>query len=322
LIGIDWVDGGLRWTQPISKTMVDATIDTSRSTLYVSNYFGQIQAFHPPDPQDGSELSSAPIWNIKLDGAGGATLMPLPGGGVAASFRQQLYGISSAGVVLWELDAGVRVFDWILGDDQLIFSMLGEDDSTWTVGAGEPKALAAQISGHLAIVGDQVWVYGEDGIYRLNPETRSSELLYALPRATLRLGDMVALPDGGVLVVHVDPFDKRLIALNAEGTLRWQLSFSHFARYQQKLLVLNGRAYLVSYNSSHSLSEVSIYAIDLNSAKLIRIFTGGSRYPLPGETWAFPVGENSLLINIAGGNMAVLDLRTAIEAVTQAAKSH
>ena len=61
--------------------------------------------------------------------------------------------------------------------------------------------------------------YDQEGVYRLNPETHSAELLYALPRAHPELGGVVALPDpdGGLLVAHAAPYDRRLIALNSDG---------------------------------------------------------------------------------------------------------
>jgi murein DD-endopeptidase MepM/ murein hydrolase activator NlpD len=325
LVGINVMDGSLRWSQPITINVVDAAIDESQSAIYVSNYVGKIEAFRLPNSSDGtavgmSELSSEPVWEIDLDEVGLAKLMPLPGGGVMAAFRQQMIGISPAGKVLWKHDAIGRVYDWTLADGQLFFSTAGVDGSIWMADDSGLTVSETQLSGRLVTAGDQVWVYDGEGIYRLKPGTLSSELRYALPRGSPILGDIVALPDGGVLVVHTDPFDKRLIALNADGTLRWQRSVFDVIVGQQRLrlLVADGRPYLISQHDAVPLSEVSVFSLDLRSAELVRIFTGGSRNPSPNDTWAFGANDR-ILINIGGSCMAGLDTQLAIEALEQVA---
>jgi outer membrane protein assembly factor BamB len=326
LIGINIRDGSLEWSQPSPVVVDRAVIDANRSVIYDSNIFGVTEAFRLSDPQDGdanatSEPSLEPMWRTELDASGFATLMPLPGGGVVVSFRQRMFGVSPTGVQLWELDPVARVFDWALGNGGLIFSTAGGDGSIWMIGESGSLVRTAGIGGHLVIADDQIWAYDEDGIYSLDFETLSAELLYALPTGFLGRDDMVALPDGGVLVAHTDVSDRRLIALHADGTLRWQRSCSDIIRGQQRLLALDGRAYLVSRNDTTSSSEISIFAIDLNSAELTRIFTGGSRSPLSDNTWAFAVGDDSILVNVGGGSMVMLDPRLAMEAVLQATDS-
>lgn len=113
-----------------------------------------------------------------------------------------------------------------------------------------------------------------------------------------------------------------LIALNADGALRWQRSYSNMMQgRQQRLLVLDSRAYLVSQRHNTSSSEVSIFVIDINNAALTRIFTSGSRIPMLKDTWAFAIGDDRILANIGGGSMVALDTRLAIEAVSQATNS-
>ena len=63
--------------------------------------------------------------------------------------------------------------------------------------------------------GDRVLAYDKEGIHRLDPETRSAEWLYALPGGFPGYGDVVALPDGSVLVTHRDAAGGTLIALAA-----------------------------------------------------------------------------------------------------------
>jgi murein DD-endopeptidase MepM/ murein hydrolase activator NlpD len=327
LIGINIIDGSSRWSRPVPINVVDAMLDAERSVIYTAEAFGLIEAFRAPDLDDGSaaatvsEAALESMWRVKLDAVRFPTLMPLPGGGVVVSSRRKLIGVSSVGELLWEHEAAGRVFDWALGEDLLIVSTIGRDNSLWAISESGPIAWAAQKSGRPLVVGDQVYVYDAEGIYLLNPETLAAELLYALPYGSLWLSDMIALPDGGLLVAHTDRFDKRLIALDPDGRLRWQRSFSGIARGQQNLLVLDERAYLVAQDATGSFIEVSVFSIDLDSAELIRIFTLGSRDPLLEDTWAFTIEDNRILINIGGSSMAAFDPRLAIEIVTRASDS-
>jgi len=324
LIGLNVLDGSPSWSQALSTRPSDAALDTDQSALYVSFVYGRLQAFRLLDPQDGDVRVASPspltsTWTIKLDAVGSATLMPLPSGGLVASFRRQMFGIAPTGEVVWQHATTGQVFDWALANDRLIFSTEGVDGSTWMINQGQPVVLAPGKNGRPVFVGDQVWLYDDDGIYRLHLEPPSVDLLYTLPRGSPMLGDMVALPDGGgVLVAHTDRSDKRLIALNTDGTVRWQRSFSAITRGLQSLLVLDGRVYLVSHDSFASSNRISIFAIDLNGAELTHIFDGGSRSPWQGDSWALAIGDHRLLISIGGSGIAALDARAAMEVVSPA----
>jgi hypothetical protein len=133
---------------------------------------------------------------------------------------------------------------------------------------------------------------------------------------------MVALPDGGLLVAHRDGRDSRLIALNDDGTVRWERSYSGVLTGQQRLLLLDGRPFLVSQTgTSSSSAEISVLAIDLNDAELVRIFSGGTRNAKPGHTSAFAIDDERILINIGGSRLVMLNTRLASEVVSQAAVS-
>jgi outer membrane protein assembly factor BamB len=325
LIGLNVLDGTPSWSQSLSTRPSGATLDTDRSAIYVSNVYGRLQAFHLFDPPDGdvavaSQSSLTSTWTIKLDAVGSATLMPLPDGGLVASFRRQMFGLAPTGEMLWQRETNGRVFDWALAGDRLVFSTEGVDGSTWMIDQAQPRVLASQRNGRLVFVGDQVWLYDDDGVYRLHLEPPSVDLLYTLPRGSPMLGDMVALPDGGgVLVAHTDRSDKRLIALNTDGTVRWQRSFSDITRGLQSLLVLDGRPYLVSQDSSASFNRTAIFAVALNGGELTYIFTSGSRSPWQGDSWALALGDHRLLVSIGGNGLAALDVRAAMEVVSPTA---
>jgi hypothetical protein len=203
------------------------------------------------------------------------------------------------------------------------------------VGAAGPEAWTTPTSGHLAIVQDQIWVYGENGVYRLNPDTLSADLAYALPKGYIERGDMIALPGGGVLLAHWDVSDRRLIALNADGTSRWGRSSRHFVHGRaQRLLLLNGRPYLVSQRNASGAIEISLFEIDVSRPGLTRLFTASGQSFLSDDTWVSAIGDgrepssastfgrdesnaDGFLLNVGSGVIVALDTQLAREIILQ-----
>jgi hypothetical protein len=66
---------------------------------------------------------------------------------------------------------------------------------------------------------------------------------------------------------------------------------------------------------------MSVFAIDLNSAQLARIFTAGNRGSIPGPASAFAVGDDRILLDVGGSRLVMLDTGLALEAVSQAMSS-
>ena len=313
LIGIDVADGTLRWSQSALDKVDSAMLDADGSTVYVANQFGELTALRPPGA--GSEFE--PVWSIKLDRIGAPTLLPLPGGGVMASLRQGCFGVSAAGDLLWETDGFRRLIDWTFIEGQLVFTTWGSGGDVWSVGEAGPVAWAVQVSGRLVSAGNRLTVYDSEGIFRLDPETHRAELLCALPSAFPDLGDMVALPDGRLLVAHTDLRDRRLIMLNADGSLRWERSYSNVSQGEPHLQVVNGRVYLLLQSRADYGRDLAVLSVDTSTAALTRILIGGTRNPQPTERWVSPMGAGRILINIGGGSMVALDLVTALAGVSQ-----
>lgn len=328
LSGVDLSDGSLRWSQLITTTTNATLVDPEGSTIYVASLAGRIEALGVPPAPTGDSSPPDPYlsrrWEASLGLIGIPTLMPLPGGGMVVSIRQELYGFSAQGRELWHQEAVSRPDDWVVAGDQLIFSTAGINAALWRADSSGPVELAAGANGRLAAVGDSVWIYDEDGVYRLDLESSSVELLYRLPEGFLRLGDVLALPDGGVLVAHTDRHDRRLIALDADGQLDWERSFEGVLEGQPELLLQNGQPYLIAWRnagrSSGSLtstsSEISLFGIDLQGAELQRLFVGGTRNPLVENCAVYAAGSGRLVFNIAGASLVSLDLQATWDAVS------
>ena len=158
-------------------------------------------------------------------------------------------------------------------------------------------------------------------VHSVDAHTRAAELLYLLPKGTVRQGDMIALPDGSLLLVHSDVDDRRLIALDPSGALLWERSVAYATRGAQRLLLIDGQPYLLARDStqlvesaSTAAHELTLFAIDPGTAALTRLFAGGTRDPRLEYTDAYPLEHGRLLINIAGSTLVMLDVDAALAA--------
>jgi murein DD-endopeptidase MepM/ murein hydrolase activator NlpD len=326
LVGIDARDGAVRWRTPITISVVAGTVNVNRSIIYLGDRFGRVEAYAVSALNNPSTTDLRPAWTIKLDAFGVEQMMPLPGGGLVVSTRRGLFGVSPAGEQLWQTETEARPSEWTLTPTHLIVSGMGDDGPLWMINDSGPTVWTAHVSGRPLGLQDQVWLYASDGVYRLNVGTPGVEPLYLLPYGALGYGDALALPDGGALVAHTDRFDRRLILLDRDGELRWERSFSTITRGALQLLMVDGAVYMVTQVSSGSSNTVSVYAVDLEDAELVRIFTGGSRTARSGSAWAFAMDAvggadeaGGLLINIGDGNLVALNPLTALDAILQAA---
>jgi hypothetical protein len=323
LVGLDVSGGDLRWSLPISRTAT-AMIDAHGSTLYTANRVGEVEALVISEPSGdnstGADAGGAPLtvkWRVETELQGTPTLMPLPDGGVAVAARGALFGLSPQGRLMWQRDFEGRVFEWVLAGERLVITLIGDEGPVWSVDPSGPVVWDVPLTGRPIFAGSEIYLHAAEGIYRLDPEKRQAELLQVLPRGYPRSGDVAALPDGGLLVAHHDIFDRRLIVLEPDGTLRWQRSYSRLLRGRQCLLVVGGQALLVSQDSSPSSSNrISVYGIDLERVGLLRLFTGGSQGYMAQAASVFALGDERILFNVGGDRLVLLDTRIALEAAS------
>jgi murein DD-endopeptidase MepM/ murein hydrolase activator NlpD len=324
LFGMDLLDGTIRWSQPIS-TSSGLLLDEDGSTVYLARMAGTVQALSlPDDPESDTPEAPALRWEVDLDVLGVPALIPLPGGGVGVSFRQGLFGISPDGEILWTYEGFPRPLYWTAAGDRLIVGPVGHDGPIWAIDESGPVEGLAPFTGRPIYTGDQVIVYAENGVYRLEPDTLAPELLYPLPIGFVRQGDILALPDGALLLAHTDLRYSRLILLEPDGQVRWERSYGDVIFGIQRLLLLGDRPYLLSrYDrslaegavSSQTTDELTLFAVDAETAELTRIFVGGTRNPSPTHTAAIPVADGRVLFNIGGVAQVMLDAPAALETI-------
>ena len=319
LIGLNVADGRLRWRQTITETVTAAMVDAVQPLLYLGDRLGQLTAYSLSESEEGATvLSVEPLWQVDLAIVGSPTLLPLPGGGIIISVRQDLTAVSADGVVLWREELGERPFDWLLTDDQLILTVTSSQGPLYSVTASGLQAWSVPMNGRPVSANDQIWLYANDGMYRLDPVTMTAELRYQLSPSFLSLGSSIALPDGGAMIAHQERGGSRLIAFNPDGTVQWQRSYVQLGADKSRLLLHDGHPYLLIQSGSNVDAQLKLYAVDQQNSILRHIFTGGTRAPLPGDDWFVSANDDLLLINVGGGSMAALNPHTAVSLISAA----
>ncbi|MCP4426946.1 MAG: peptidoglycan DD-metalloendopeptidase family protein [Chloroflexi bacterium] len=312
LVGLNAIDGAILWRHDGPDGAADALIDEARQIMFAINRRGNLAAY-AIEENGGPEAE--PLWQLDLDVVGGPTLLALPGGGAAVAVWQELFAVSAEGTLLWSQEISGRPFHRILFHNQLIYTTSGRNGGLWLVDEAGAEQWEGAGNGRLLVVGEQLWMYDDEGIFRLDPAARTVEPLAMLPRSYLGIGDILALPDGGALVAHRDRFDQRLLRFDAAGVLAWERSVAEAGAGQLSLLLGDGRPYLLSDDNNSGSGSLSVYAIDLVSSRLTHIFTGGAREPITADTWALPLTDELILLQVGGGSMVALDLRAAETAV-------
>ena len=318
LVAIDISDGSILWSEPTLISARDIALDFSQALIYVINYAGDLTAFSLPETTDSTIRSSSILrsqWTIELETNGRHQLIPLPGGGIVVSTGQDLVAYSSDGGELWIEESFGGVSWWGVSEEQVLLSPDVEGQSIWEITeTGEIQNLA-QLSGQALLLDPQFMIYNKEGLYLLEPETNSLQLIYSLPKAFPDLGRMLKLPDGGVLIAHSDFFDRRLIALHPDGSLRWERSYAQDGAGQLQLFMLDAGPMLIMQKTSARFGVISILSVDVAKAELTPIFEGGPIGTFPVKTWAQVVDGTRLLVNLGGNWMVMIDTQVALEAV-------
>jgi outer membrane protein assembly factor BamB len=319
-VAIDLRSGDRQWQVPGDDMIYETLADPPLRMLYTANLVGEIDAYVlPAETQVGSvtggESSGVPSWSLDLEGLGFPTLMSLPGGGMLVARDGMLVAISAEGKVLWEAADIPRPDDWILSEKELVFSTIGGTNSLFTVDSIGLTPWQFERGGQLARWEDRLWLYGPEGVYKLDASTASVDLVYRLPRALYGWGDIVALKDGGAIVAHRDRQDRRLIAFEPNGDIRWQRSYQGSVEGTVEMILVGETVFLVAQDEVNRAVEVSLFAVNLEEATLTHLFTAGTRSPATSDTQVLPVGEDKLLINIGGGSMVLLDTKVALQAI-------
>ena len=299
LVGIDPGDGSLRWSRPISGTILSSVVDASGSAIYLSRQGGAVEAF---------DARGEALWQAQFAAGARPVLMPLPGSGVVIHNEERLLGVDRDGKRLWLIHNVASPFDWTLNGDRLIFTTAAEQPAVYALDRTGRLTLGARVGGRPAASGDRVFVYNPNGIYQIDPGTTTARLLKPLDPSVFEIGHIAALPDGGVVVSHRGEFARRLIALNADGTLRWERAIADLGTVMPRLATNGDRLYAIAQDGD-------VLSIDPVDGAAQRVFDGGSAIGLGGSPWAVFTPDGRLLFDFRGGNIVALDPGAAIEVI-------
>jgi outer membrane protein assembly factor BamB len=195
----------------------------------------------------------------------------------------------------------------------LIVSTTAGSPSTWTLDAAGAWRWMPDMGGPLAISGDRVYVYDQAGIYRLNLDDRTADLLYPLSLRFMSSGDMVALPDGGLLIAHRDLADQRLLLLEQDGSLRWERSLSRAVNGEMLFVSAGQRLYLLARHRQESTEQLSLYDLNPLTAALTLIFVDGPRAAVRSEYPALTTTDGQMLFTVGTGRLVLFDAGQAVD---------
>lgn len=285
--------------QPISLPLDSAAAALTQpedGLLFVADGLGLLHAFSRPE----EAAAFTPLWRAELALAGAPELWPLPGGGVVAAFGSRLVAAGLDGAMVWRAELAERPLAWA-GDDNTL--LIASANQTWAALDDEPPQPIADLGGYPLLRGGERWLHAADGLYRL--EEGGATLIRPLPAGQLRYSAARLLPDGGFLLLHSDFSDRQLIALNEDGSLRWQRSLRGQGEGDWQLVAVGDALYLAAQVAVGAASELRLYEIVGDGPALNHIFTGGTRAPSWGDGWIMPTGDGRLVLNPGGGTVLV-----------------
>jgi murein DD-endopeptidase MepM/ murein hydrolase activator NlpD len=316
IIGIDAANGEERWSIAPEHRPESAALDATSPILYSADQLGRVEAFRLPQPAEALDPAEATdelesLWQVELDVVGNPQLIALPGGGIMMAVWDNVIGLSSAARVLWQNDNFGSLSDWLVTGDRLLLSTVGGEPSLWVVDQTGPSPWPNMNGGALAAQGNDVLLFNDEGLYRLNPDDGSSILLSDWPHDSLRASDVAGLQNGSALVLYLGRTDRRLIYFDAGGNVTWQRSLPDDVNGAPRLQSVLGKPFLVNFDTAGSSGTVSVYAIDVDSASLARIFDGGTRTPRASLNSVEQSDSGNFLLNIGGGHLISLDVKEA-----------
>ena len=269
-------------------------------------------AFAIPQNDNASSDELEILWEQKIPSSSRMDLIPLPDGDVLVSHQNALSAFSNQGKLLWEESQDGYLETWALAEDWVVFTTSDDQGPLMTADSTGVNIWEDGISGIPLVAGNQAWLYAEDGLYKLDLATRTMQRTFSLPTAQLSRSTAYALSDDGLILLHTDSADRRLLLFNSDGGL--EREFSIPLKGNPLLLEQGGEIYLViqpAFAAGGTYNAVEIFAIDSEQEILTRIFEGGSRAFNPRTTWVSTVNDQGFLIHLGGTGSLYFDPEVA-----------
>jgi outer membrane protein assembly factor BamB len=294
MLSVDPLNGDIRWRQTISETIRNGALDKKEPQVYLLDLYGDLTAYHLTEPSNIA-------WTTELNTFSSAELIPLPGSGVFAADRRRAIVVDPDGDVLWEIEIPGIPVSWAYYDDGLVFTTSDLEKPLWMANENGIDAWDSKLTGQLVETGEDVYLYADDGIYRLDTDDKNAVRLIGLPGSIPKMRKLILLDNGDLVIVHVDGSDRRLIAFNPDGSQKWEHSIQNIPFGEWVLSHQSGVPYLFASHVSSTMAEIEIYEINMATGSLTHLFHGGNRQSYTRGVWISSMGDNLWLINIWGG---------------------
>lgn len=298
LITLAAATGDVQWSRPLSDTVRQATVSSDGQTIYLTTISNTLQAI---------SLAGDLRWQIPFTPTTRSVLIPETLGGVIAYDGRDLIGMATGGSQLWRFKNVPAPIDWIADHYDLILAVDGDQPMIYRIDPVGQLDQIAPLGGQLAVSNEHLYVYAPTALYRLS---EAPELLKLLDRTGTIRGSMIALPNGGVMLAHNGVGGRRLMALNADGTLRWERSIQQLTGEAPQLVVVNDEVYAVT-------QEGDVWWIDQGWGDAQRVLDGTRWLTLPGRIRTVVTLDGTLIFDARGGRLIALDPHTLVIPVSQ-----
>jgi murein DD-endopeptidase MepM/ murein hydrolase activator NlpD len=316
----------------LDELPAQALLDEAGSTLYLQSQPGGLSAIRFQPASEGAAGPAAEeAWRVPLAAAPTPVLMPRPGGGIVFHDGRDLLARDAGGRELWRIPEAPSPAEWTRSGEGIIYTSpptAGQAGSRsdrslgfGQAGPGESRLVSAAAHtfrleadgrilplgiawGRPTVLGDQVFVQHPEGLYRIDPALAASQgpvaatrYLMPLPKVGIEAGQLLALPELGLLLIaHGGIGDARLICLEMDGRLRWEVSTRALTDRGRppRLIQRAGRTLMVSQIGD-------IFELDLQNGSALRVHDAGRGLRFAGRL---------SLEGGAAGDPLLLDART------------
>jgi hypothetical protein len=238
----------------------------------------------------------------------------MSGGGVLVADRRRIIAVDLEGRIQWNDAVRTHPQSWGRYKAQLLLST---GDGLVTADQEGLDIWGWQTTGLVSASGEDLYLYAEDGLYRADFDIKTGILLKELEGTILDQAAISPAGDRGLVLIHTNGHDRRLLLIDFTGRVVWERSLSSLSRGSWYLFSDQDDVYLMHTYSVLSNLTVDIYVIDLESAVLTHIIRTGSRRAFSRNTWLDHMGDGLWLLNTDGGPLGAFDLQAAYERITQ-----